>query len=72
LGPELRLHRDPIFAPAQAGPASFGHAGSSGCLVWADPDAGVAWAILGTRHMAGWWGAPLFGELGAAVLATAM
>lgn len=69
LGPELRLHRDPIFAPVQAGPASFGHAGSSGCIVWADPAAGLAWAILGTRHMAGWWGAPLFGEVGAEVLA---
>lgn len=72
LGPELREHRDPLFAPVEAGPASFGHAGSSGCIVWADPEAGVAWAILGTRHMAAWWGDPLFGDIGAAVLATAM
>jgi CubicO group peptidase (beta-lactamase class C family) len=70
LGPELRLHRDPLSAPAQASPASFGHGGSSGCLAWVDPAASVAWAILGTRHVTAWWGVPLFGEIGAAILAT--
>jgi beta-lactamase class C len=69
LGPALRPHRAPHFAPEQAGPASFGHSGSSGCVAWADPDAGIAWAILGTRHIAAWMGTPLMGELGAVVLA---
>jgi CubicO group peptidase (beta-lactamase class C family) len=68
LGPELREHRVPHFAPAQAGPVSFGHAGSSGCVAWADPAAGVAWSILGTRHMAAWWGDPMLGDIGAAIL----
>jgi CubicO group peptidase (beta-lactamase class C family) len=70
LGPALRQHRAPHFAPEQAGPSSFGHSGSSGCVAWADPDAGVAWAILGTRHIATWMGTPLMGEIGAAVLET--
>jgi CubicO group peptidase (beta-lactamase class C family) len=51
LGPELQLGGKPAWAPAEAGPRSFGHAGSSGCVVWAAPDAGVAWAALSGRAM---------------------
>ena len=68
LGPELYDRAQPIFAPAEASPESFGHGGSSGCVTWADPAAGVAWSILGTRHIANWWGDPVLGEIGAEIL----
>ncbi len=71
LGPELHERAQPDFAPAQASPESFGHGGSSGCVTWADPTAGVAWSILGTRHIANWWGDPVLGEIGAEILAIA-
>jgi CubicO group peptidase (beta-lactamase class C family) len=54
LGAELRGDKTPHATPPEASPASFGHSGASGCLVWADPAAGVAWAILGTRVASGW------------------
>ena len=68
LGPELHERAQPNFAPAEVSPESFGHRGSSGCVAWADPAAGVAWAILGTRHIANWWGDPVLGEIGAEIL----
>jgi beta-lactamase class C len=70
LGPELYDRAQPILAPAEASPESFGHGGSSGCVTWADPSAGIAWSILGTRHMANWWGDPVLGEIGAEILVT--
>src|SRR5690606_33815727 len=45
LGPEMRNAKKPHWAPAEANPVSFGHAGMSGCLAWADPVAGVAWTF---------------------------
>ena len=71
LGPELRGSGHSTFAPSEASPESFGHGGSSGCVTWADPSAGVAWSILGTRHVANWWGDPVLGEIGAEILAVA-
>jgi beta-lactamase class C len=54
-GPELRGIKDPHWASREASPESFGHVGSSGCVVWVDPRANVAWAILGTRtYFNGW------------------
>ncbi len=64
LGPEIRDAKTPHWAPSRASPASFGHAGSSGAVAWADPSAGVAWAIVGTRTMANGWlvrGGPTIG-----------
>jgi CubicO group peptidase (beta-lactamase class C family) len=55
LGPELLGHKSPHMVPASAAPASFGHSGYSGCLAWADPATGAAYAVLGgTRFLAGW------------------
>ncbi len=71
LGPELHHGAQPLFAPSEASPESFGHGGSSGCVTWADPSAGVAWSILGTRHIANWWGDPVLGEIGGLILANA-
>lgn len=68
LGPEVRgVAKDPCFAPPEASPESFGHAGASGCLVWCDPAAGVSWFIHGLRTFDAWW--PAWPGLGAAVLA---
>jgi beta-lactamase class C len=54
LGPDLRGHK----APHWAGPASarsFGHSGASGALAWHDPDAELAWVILGSRPADSGW-----------------
>jgi CubicO group peptidase (beta-lactamase class C family) len=48
LGPELRGDK-PYWAPPEAGTSSFGHIGASGCVAWAAPEAGVAWAALSSR-----------------------
>lgn len=71
LGPELRDAKLPHWAPETASPDSFGHAGASGCLVWADPSAGIAWALIGTRTAASGWLLRQGREIGAAVLAWA-
>ena len=67
LGVDLRGDKTPHFAPAEASPTSFGHAGASGCLAWADPAVGLAWAMLGARFFADWW--QDWPAIGAAVLA---
>ena len=63
LGPELRGDKAPHWVTPEASSCSFGHAGASGCLVWADPDANVAWAVHMTRHTVGGW----LGEAGPAI-----
>jgi beta-lactamase class C len=54
LGPELRGHKQPHWAPSDT-PQSFGHSGASGCLAWAQPERGVAWALLGARTADSGW-----------------
>lgn len=71
LGPELRGAKLPHWAPAEASPGSFGHAGASGCLAWADPTVDVAWALIGTRTAASGWLLRQGSQIGAAVLAWA-
>jgi CubicO group peptidase (beta-lactamase class C family) len=71
LGPTLRDHLDPHIASGHAHPESFGHGGSSGCVTWADPSAGIAWSILGTRHAGSGWSRPGLGSISAAILTTA-
>jgi CubicO group peptidase (beta-lactamase class C family) len=67
----LHERAQPIFAPSESSPESFGHMGSSGCVTWADPSADVAWSILGTRHIANWWGDSALGDIGAEILSIA-
>jgi CubicO group peptidase (beta-lactamase class C family) len=55
LGVELRGKKTPHWTPVQASPLSFGHVGATGCIAWADPSNGVAWAMLGTRFFIDWW-----------------
>ncbi|NOK59891.1 MAG: serine hydrolase [Chloroflexi bacterium AL-W] len=69
LGPELRADKTPHWAPEQASPASFGHSGASGCLVWADPMAEVAWAILGSQTADNGWLLRRSGAISSAILA---
>lgn len=64
LGPELRDAKTPHWAPIEAGPDSFGHAGASGCVAWAAPDHAVAYAFLAARVADGGWmvrGGPAIG-----------
>jgi len=68
LGPELRATKTPHWAPPTAHPDSFGHAGASGCLVWADPSAKVAWAMLGARTAESGWLLRRGAAIGAAIL----
>jgi CubicO group peptidase (beta-lactamase class C family) len=69
LGVELRGLKRPFYLPATASPGSYGHAGASGSLAYADPVAGVAWAMLSTRTLPGWW--LRWPAVGAAILAAA-
>ena len=54
LGPDIRGEKQPHWVPASL-PGSFGHSGASGCLAWADPSTGVAWAMLATRTADSGW-----------------
>ncbi len=69
LGPELRDEKAPHWAPSQASPTSFGHAGASGCVAWSDPTSDVTWAILGTRTADNGWLVRRGPAIGAAILA---
>lgn len=55
LGPEVKGDKAPHWSPPSASPRSFGHAGASGALAWADAERGVAWAILGARTADSGW-----------------
>jgi beta-lactamase class C len=69
LGPDLRGAKMPHWAPLEAGAESFGHSGASGCVAWAAPDAGIAWAILGARTADSGWLLRRAPAIGAAILA---
>jgi CubicO group peptidase (beta-lactamase class C family) len=69
LGPMIR-GADTGNAPAEASPDSYGHGGATGCLVWADPAADIAWAIFGTRSSTSGWKRGSGRAIAAALLAT--
>jgi beta-lactamase class C len=66
IGVEVRGTKSPHWTPPSASQAPFGHPGSSGCLAWADPDAGVAWVMCGLRGFLSWW--QTWPSIGAAIL----
>ncbi|HEU5099655.1 MAG TPA: serine hydrolase domain-containing protein [Roseiflexaceae bacterium] len=68
LGPDILGHKTPHWAPAEAGPDSFGHSGASGCLAWATPADGVAWAMLGARTADSGWLLRRAPAIGAAIV----
>jgi CubicO group peptidase (beta-lactamase class C family) len=54
LGVELRGDKTPHLLPVSASPASFGHAGHSGCIAWHDPDVQLAWFFHGLCTIESW------------------
>jgi CubicO group peptidase (beta-lactamase class C family) len=55
LGPEIHGEKSPHWVAREAGEGSFGHAGASGCLAWADPTTGLSWTIMGSRTSDSGW-----------------
>ncbi|HZK66428.1 MAG TPA: serine hydrolase domain-containing protein, partial [Chloroflexota bacterium] len=70
FGRPLIWEKSPHWAPAEAGPDSFGHSGASGCVAWASPSRGAAWIVLGTRVADSGWLLRQGAELGRMVLET--
>lgn len=68
LGPEIRGHKSPHWTGTGNSPSTFGHFGQSGCLLWVDPDAGLALAGLSGAAF-GPWAAEAWPPLSDAVLA---
>jgi len=68
LGIEVRGEKSPHWSPPLAGAASFGHIGSSGCVVWVVPSADTAWVVVGTRTTDGGWLLRHAAGLGLAIL----
>jgi beta-lactamase class C len=56
LGPEVRDAKQPHYAGSSASPASWGHLGGTGSLVWNDPEAGLAWSFCGPLAADRWVG----------------
>lgn len=68
LGVDIKDAKKPHWTPPHASPRVFGHAGASGCVVWHDPDADVAWGIFGTRTADNAWLMRAGPNIGAALL----
>lgn len=69
LGFEIRGSKWPHWTPKSASPSGFGLLGSSGCLVWAEPERGITWVVLGSRTTDGGWMLRYGPRLGEAILA---
>ena len=54
LGPELRSGKSPHWTGSLNSPATYGHFGQSGSLVWADPAAGIALCSLSSAGFGPW------------------
>jgi CubicO group peptidase (beta-lactamase class C family) len=54
LGLEVRATKDPHWSGARLSPATVGHFGRTGSLIWADPTRGVALASLSGRDFGDW------------------
>jgi CubicO group peptidase (beta-lactamase class C family) len=68
LGPEVRGTKAPHWTPDDADPATFGHFGQAGTMLWCDPVAGIGCVALADREF-GPWAVEAWPELGASVLA---
>ncbi len=68
LGFEIRGHKSPHWTGSQNSPASYGHFGQSGTMLWVDPRAGVGLVALTDRDF-GPWAAAAWPALSDAVLA---
>jgi CubicO group peptidase (beta-lactamase class C family) len=67
LGVEIRGAKRPHWTPDEASPATFGHFGRSGSVLWVDPVRSVALVVLSDREF-GDWAPPLWRQLGASLL----
>lgn len=54
LGLEVRGTKDPHWAGSRLSPATVGHFGRSGSLLWADPQRGLGLATLSGRDFGDW------------------
>ncbi len=54
LGPEIRGVKSPHWSSPLNSPATFGHFGRSGTLVWVDPVADIAMVALTDREFGAW------------------
>jgi CubicO group peptidase (beta-lactamase class C family) len=54
LGPEIRGHKTPHWSSPANSPATFGHFGRSGTLLWVDPVADIALVALADREFGAW------------------
>ncbi|HUC14612.1 MAG TPA: serine hydrolase domain-containing protein [Acidimicrobiales bacterium] len=54
LGPEIRGHKTPHWTGQSNSPATFGHFGQSGSLLWIDPDADLALVALCSSPFGPW------------------
>jgi beta-lactamase class C len=67
LGAELRGDKAAHWTSSSSSPASFGHVGASGCLVWYEPERELAWYMHGLRTFDDWY--RHMADIGAAILA---
>lgn len=67
LGIEIRGHKTPHWTGRHNSPATFGHFGGSGSLLWIDPRVNVGLVCLTGREF-GPWAGPLWEALADAVL----
>ena len=68
LGFEVRARKSPHWTGTTNSPATYGHFGQSGTMVWVDPEAGVGLVALTDRDF-GDWARTAWPELADAVLA---
>ncbi len=54
LGFEIRGHKSPHWTGADNSPATYGHFGRSGTLLWVDPEAQLALVALADRDFGDW------------------
>ena len=54
LGPEIRGHKTPHWTGQSNSPATFGHFGQSGSLLWVDPSVDLALVALGGVPFGPW------------------
>ncbi len=69
LGFEIRDSKTPHWTGRLNSPASYGHFGQSGTLIWADPVAELALVVLTDRDF-GDWAVPLWPAISDSVLST--
>ncbi len=55
IGWDVKGNKAPHHSGALTSPATFGHTGSSGCMLWADPALDIVCVMIGTRLAESGW-----------------